>query len=166
MPTLVQVEVNPEYLKFPSRCVCCGRPDERNMEMAVSSTDPDERTDNIIMEIEVPYCLECYDHAQARSTLWRTVAVAVALSLISFSSMGVVAHLSGVIALIAIVLFAGYLLWEWNNNRKLMRPSCSAKKNHVTFGHPTNTRISTIFFTNIIVADSFKDRNRYNLVER
>src|SRR5450432_1748721 len=99
MPTVVQVELNPEYLKFPARCVCCARPDERNLEMAVGSTDPDERAEDVIMEVELPYCLECFAHAQAGSNIWRIIAVLVALSLVSLSSLQLGERFSGPIVL-------------------------------------------------------------------
>jgi hypothetical protein len=165
MPELVQVELNPEYLKFPNRCVCCARPDERNMDMAIGSTDPAEHEQDIIMAVELPYCLECYQHANAPSNLLRIIAVAVALSLLSFSSLSFGLHLNMFIVIGFAALFAGYIAWEVVQSRRFMHPSCSSRKGHVIFGNPTNSRTSTIIFSNELVADSFKELNRYNVVE-
>lgn len=166
MANVVQIQVSPEYVKFPRRCVCCARPDERDMEVAVSSTDTDERDDYVIMEVELPYCLECYQHTLQPSNRLRIVAVAVVLALIVTFAAGAEPHISLVVVVSGAVLFAAYLAWEWRNAKRLMFPSCSSKNRHVIFTDPTSSRITTMVFTNSTVADSVKELNRYNVVEQ
>jgi hypothetical protein len=153
---MVQAQSHPEYLKFPNRCVCCNRLDERNYEMAVSSTDESERENYLIFEVELPYCLECYQHLSKRPVWPRILAIFLALSLI-----GLAVH---ILTIACLVLFVVYLFWEWKQNLKYRNAACTALNRHVTFIDPTSSNMSTVLFTNPQIELAFRELNRNYLV--
>ena len=163
MSTIVTVEMDPEYVKWPSACACCNRLDERDMEVAVPSTSPEESDQ--IMECRIPYCLECYAHVEKRIPWWKGVALFVvlsfAVSVMPAASMRLLPLAFGIEAL-TLALYVG---WTIYSVRRSMKPSCAGMNRVVQFVHPTTSEMTTVLFKNDYYALRFKDLNRFSVVE-
>jgi hypothetical protein len=157
---LVQVESNPEYLRWPGVCCCCCGPDERNLEIAVPSTDQAEHEEDVIMAVELPYCLECWDHAHADLRWSRIIAVWLGIWLVGLGAAWFLHPLGTVLIAASCIGCAAYFGYELQTFRKRIRRSCSAFRDHVRFVAPTDSRSSAIVFTNRDFADRFRMLNR------
>ncbi len=162
----VQIELNPEYVKWPRACVCCSAPDERDLEIAVGSTDIAEHEQDVIMEVRIPYCLNCYAHTEIRIGWWRMLAVFLSVMLVGFFAAVNFAQYSGAAGIACLVAFVGYAAFEFAKIRRSMSRFCTAPNNQVRFAHPTNSRLSTMQFSNNRVAEQLRELNRFNVVER
>jgi hypothetical protein len=163
MPTLVTVELDPEYVRWPAVCACCGGPDERDMEVAVVSTSPDEP--DHIMECRVPYCLECYEHVGKRTPWWTIVALVVLVAFVQFIVPASSPTLFAAMGVVDVLIIAGYVIWLTRSARRLMTRRCAGANSVVVFGHPTSSRMTTVIFKSDDYANRFRDLNRFSVVE-
>jgi hypothetical protein len=164
MPTVVTVELDPEYVKWPTACACCNGMDERDMEVAVGSTSPDEP--DHIMECRVPYCLECYEHNNRRVGWWKIVALFLVLTMIvAFSPIGS-SKLLPAFAAAEALLVGGYIAWTLNGVKRSMKRSCAGLNGVVRFVEPTTSTMTTVVFKNEFYAIRFKELNRFSIVEQ
>jgi hypothetical protein len=49
---------NPPVLKFPARCVCCGKPQETTMKLALNM-GVQKRSSTVLMDVVIPMCNDC-----------------------------------------------------------------------------------------------------------
>ena len=131
------------------------------MEIAVPSTDQAEHEEDLIMAVELPYCLDCYDHVYAGVRWPRIVAAWLVICLAGFFSATWLLHppFGQIVVVAAIALCAGYLGYEFLALKRRMTRNCSAARNHVCFVDPTDSRSSSIVFTSESYSERFRIMN-------
>jgi hypothetical protein len=160
MPTTVTIEKNAEYLRWPPMCVCCGAPDEVDVEVIAPDTSPGERDLSAVSAAHIPHCLECEKHSAMGFSIAKIAAIALALLVgvpvlvLSLFRLNPYLVTTGSVAALAVVIAVDRI-----RVRGAMTLRCAASGPAYRFAHPSNDDVTTITFANDHFARAFRAVN-------